>query len=165
MKYLTTVGDQEYNIEIVDEINVVVNGELFQVDFNSIDGQPVFSLLVDGRSYEAYVYPAEEAWQVLLKGRSYTVTVVDEREKRIRATSGAGVGERKEFHLKAPMPGLVISVPVSEGQDISVGEVLIVLESMKMQNELRAPRQGRIARLRVNEGDNVEQNETLLSVV
>ena len=165
MSYITTIGDQEFTVEIVDEKHVIVNGTTYHVDFNSIAGQPVYSLLVDGKSYEAYVYPAEDAWQVLFKGRSFTVMVQDEREKRLRETSGVGVGERKEYHLKAPMPGLVVSVPVSEGQDVEEGDVLIVLELMKMQNELKSPRTGKVARLRISEGANVEQNETMLSVV
>jgi biotin carboxyl carrier protein len=63
------------------------------------------------------------------------------------------------------MPGLVISIPVSEGQQIEQGEVLVILESMKMQNELKSPRDGTVSRLRVEPGDNVEQRETLLSVL
>jgi 3-methylcrotonyl-CoA carboxylase alpha subunit len=63
------------------------------------------------------------------------------------------------------MPGLVVSVPVSEGQPIDKGEVLLVLESMKMQNELRSPRGGTVVRLRVKPGDRVEQKDTMMSVV
>jgi biotin carboxyl carrier protein len=67
--------------------------------------------------------------------------------------------------MKAPMPGMVVSIPVSEGQLIQKGDVLVVLESMKMQNELRSPRNGKVVRVRVKSGDRVEQKETLLSVV
>jgi biotin carboxyl carrier protein len=165
MKYITTIGGKEYTIEILDESHVRVDGELYAVDFVSIAGQPVFSLLVDGQSYEAYVYLVEQAWQVLLRGRAYTAQVEDEREKRLRAASVEGLTERAEFHLKAPMPGMVVSVPVEEGQAVREGEVLVVLESMKMQNELRSPRTGTVVRLRIDIGDSVEQNETMLSVV
>jgi biotin carboxyl carrier protein len=75
------------------------------------------------------------------------------------------VAGQDEFHLKAPMPGLVVAVPVHEGQPVEKGEVLVILESMKMQNELRSPRQGMVARLRVTSGDRVEKKDTLLSVV
>jgi biotin carboxyl carrier protein len=63
------------------------------------------------------------------------------------------------------MPGLVVTVPVSEGQPVEKGDVLVILESMKMQNELRSPRAGKVNRVRVKSGDNVEQRDTLLSVV
>ncbi len=63
------------------------------------------------------------------------------------------------------MPGLVVAIPVSEGQAVNKGDVLVVLESMKMQNELKSPRSGTISRQRVKIGDSVELKQTLLSVV
>jgi propionyl-CoA carboxylase alpha chain len=62
------------------------------------------------------------------------------------------------------MPGLVVAVPVNEGQKVEKGQVLLVLESMKMQNELKAPREGMVGRVRVKPGESVEQKQTLLSV-
>jgi biotin carboxyl carrier protein len=165
MRYITTIGDREFVVEVLDESHVVVDGTTYEVNFDSINNQPVYSLIVDGKSYEAYVYPNEDAWQVLLHGRLFGATVEDEREKRLRAASGGGVAERMEFHLKAPMPGLVIAVPVSEGQEVQKGDVLVLLESMKMQNELRSPRAGVITRLRIKPGDSVELRQTMLSVV
>ena len=165
MKYITVIGSKEYLIEISDDNSVILNGEKLVVDFDSIAGQPVFSLLVDGQSYEAFVYPVDGEWQVLLKGRLHTARVEDERERRLRAVSGEGVGESAEFHLKAPMPGLVIDVPVTDDQFVEEGDVLVILESMKMQNELKSPRSGKVVRLRINPGDSVEQNQTMLSVI
>ena len=165
MRYITTIGDREFLIEILDENHILVDGQALQVDFDPIADQPVYSLLLDGSSYESYVYEGEEGWQVLLHGRSYPAQVIDEREKRLRAASGSSVGERGEFHLKAPMPGMVVSIPVSEGQKVQKGDVLALLESMKMQNELKSPRDGVVSRIRIQTGDRVEQHQTLLSVV
>ena len=164
MKYISTVNGIEYLIEIIDERHIVVNGKKLTVDFNSVSGQPVYSLLVDGKSFEGFVYPGESAWEVLLMGRQFPVTVEDEREKRLRAAAGGSVSDAGEFHLKAPMPGMVVSIPVEEGQEIKQGQVLLLLESMKMQNELKAPRDGTISRIRVKPGESVEQRQTLLSV-
>ncbi|MGD2158020.1 MAG: biotin/lipoyl-binding protein [Anaerolineales bacterium] len=164
MNYITTVNEHEYTIEILDEHNVVIDGKLYQVDFESVSGQPVYSLLLDGKSYEASVYSNDEDWQVLLHGMRYPVRVEDEREKRLRAALGGGPIQSGEFHLKAPMPGLVVAVPVEEGQQITKDDVLLILESMKMQNELKSPRDGVISRVRVKSGDSVEQRQTLLSV-
>ena len=164
MKYITTIGGREYQIEIIDEGHVVVDGVIYEVDFDSISDQPVFSMIVDGKSYEAYMYSSEEGWQVLLHGRLYPALVEDEREKRLRASLGSRVAERDEYHLKAPMPGLVVAIPVREGQEVQKGDVLLILESMKMQNELKSPRQGVVSRLRVKTGDSVEQRQTLLIV-
>jgi biotin carboxyl carrier protein len=164
MKYVTTINGQEYEVEIVDERHVRVGDKLLTVDFESVSGQPVYSLILDGKSFESFVYQGDEDWEVLLRGRQYQVKVEDEREKRLRAAAGGGVAEGGEFHLKAPMPGLVVSVPVEEGQEITKGQVLLILESMKMQNELKAPRDGTVGRIRVKAGESVEQKQTLLSV-
>ncbi len=164
MKYVTTIDGKEFQIEVVDERHVRVNDRLLTVNFESVSGQPVYSLILEGKSFETYVYPGEEDWQVLLRGHLFQVKVEDEREKRLRAAAGGGVAEGGEFKLKAPMPGLVVSVPVSEGEEIKKGQVLVILESMKMQNELKAPRDGKVDRIRVKAGESVEQKQTLLSV-
>lgn len=165
MKYVTMIGDQEYLVDIIDEHHVVVDDVTYEVDFDSVSDQPVYSLIVDGQSYESFVYQSEEGLQVLLQGRLYPASVEDEREKRLRAALGGRVVQRGDYHLKAPMPGLIIAIPVSDGQSVKQGDVLLILESMKMQNELKAPRDGKVLRIRVREGDSVEQRETLLTVV
>lgn len=164
MKYITSIDTQEFEIEIVDENHIRIGDRLLQVDFESVSGQPVFSLLLDGKSYESFVYQGEEDWDVLLRGRQYQVKVEDEREKRLKAAAGGGAVEGGEFHLKAPMPGLVVSVLIEEGQEVKKGQVMLILESMKMQNELKAPRDGTMGRVRVKAGESVEQRQTLLSV-
>jgi len=164
MKYITTIGGREFTVEIIDEHHVSVDGVVYQVDFESVSGQPVYSLLADGESFEGVVYNDEGTWFVLRRGVLYTAEVEDEREKRLRAASGGNVAAGGVFHLKAPMPGLVVSIPVSEGQQVQTGDVLLILESMKMQNELKSPKDGVISRLRVTPGESVEQKQTLLSV-
>jgi biotin carboxyl carrier protein len=154
MKYVTNVEGKQFLVEILDEKHVSVDGKTYEVDFESVSGQPVYSLIVDGRSHEAYIYQGEDNnWQVLLRGRLYPITVEDEREKRLRAAAGGGVAETGEFHLRA------------EGQEIKKGQVILILESMKMQNEIKAPRDGVIGRIRVKAGESVEQKQTLLSVM
>jgi biotin carboxyl carrier protein len=165
MRYITTVEDRQFLIEIIDEKHISVDGKIYEVDFESVSGQPVYSLIVDGKSHEAYVAAGENDWQVLLRGRLFPVIVEDEREKRLRSAAGGGVAETGEFHLRAPMPGLVVAIPVEEGQQIHKGQVLLILESMKMQNELKSPRDGTIGRIRAKAGETVEQKQTLLSVL
>src|SRR3989304_5220274 len=164
MKYITTIDNKEFEIEVVDERHIRIGDRLLQVDFESVSGQPVFSLILDGKSYESYVYQGEEDWDVLLRGRQYQVKVEDEREKRLKAAAGGMAVEGGEFHLKAPMPGLIVAVLMEEGQEVKKGQVMLILESMKMQNELKAPRDGVMGRVRVKAGESVEQRQTLLSV-
>lgn len=165
MKYVTTINGREYTVEILDERHLTVDGAAYEIDFESVSDQPVYSLIVNGQSFDAHVYPDEEIWQVLFQGNNYTAQVEDEREKRLRTALGGAASEQEAFHLKAPMPGMVVSVPVQAGQAVKKGDVLLILESMKMQNELRSPRDGNIERVRVVVGDRVEKKDTLLSVV
>jgi biotin carboxyl carrier protein len=164
MKYVTTIDNKEFEIEVIDERHVRIGDRLLQVDFETVSGQPVFSLILNGKSYESFIYQNDEDWEVLIRGRQYQVKIEDEREKRLKAAAGAGVAEGGEFHLKAPMPGLVVAVLINEGQEVKKGQVMLILESMKMQNELKAPRDGTMGRVRVKAGESVEQKQTLLSV-
>jgi biotin carboxyl carrier protein len=164
MKYITTVNNEEFIIEILDDRRVVINGKEYQIDFHPVSEQPVYSMLVDGKSYEAYVNPADNTWSVLLHGHQYSIQIEDEREKRLRSASSRNLSEGSEYHLKAPMPGLVITVLVKEGQKIKKDELLLILESMKMQNELKSPRDGVVSRIRIQPGESVEQRQILLTI-
>lgn len=164
MKYIAEIDGLEFPVEILDERHVRFGEEIIEVDLSEVSGEPLYSLLINGESYEAYVYPDEEELLVLLLGQFFPVRVVEEREKRLRTSqlTSAGAGE---FVLRAPMPGLIVSVPVAEGQKVEKGQILVILESMKMQNELRAPRSGRVTRLQVRAGESVEQRQILLHLV
>jgi biotin carboxyl carrier protein len=164
MKYVTTIGEESYEVEINGEDELFVDGQRMLIDFRSVAGQSVYSLIVNGKSYEALVQPAEEGLEVLLQGHLFQVSVEDERQRRLRQSSGSTTTLRGEFHFKAPMPGLIVKVRVREGQEIKKGDRLIVLESMKMQNELSSPSDGTVRNLRIKPGDNVDQNQVLLTL-
>lgn len=164
MKYIATLDDQTFEIEINAEDQITVDGERLSIDFRSVSGQPVYSLLVNGQSYEAYVQAADAGLEVLLQGQLHVVEVEDERHRKLRESSGGPALHSGEFNLKSPMPGLIVAVPVVEGQAVVKGQDLVILESMKMQNELKAPRDGTIGRVRVRAGDSVEQNQVLITL-
>jgi acetyl/propionyl-CoA carboxylase alpha subunit len=164
MKYIAEVDDLQFPIEILDEHHVRFGGDILQVDLATVSGEPLYSLIVNGESFEGYVYPDDDGWQVLLQGQFYQVRVEDEREKRLRSALPGSILVGTEFILKAPMPGMVVSVPVTEGQAVEKGQPLLILESMKMQNELRAPFAGKVARLRIQAGESVEQKQALLNL-
>lgn len=160
--YYAEIKDQEYKIEIISDNQVVINGERYSFDFQVLRQLLSYSLLIEGDSYEINVYQDNGIWEVLLRGKHFSVNVEDEREKRMRLAAGQGAVLEGAVTLLAPMPGLVIDIPAKEGQDVKEGDVLIILESMKMQNELRAPRDGKVSRIKVAENDNVERKEPLL---
>ncbi len=164
MKYIAEVDGLEFPVEILDEHHIRFGENVLEVDLAAVSGEPLYSLLVNGESYEGYVYPDEAGWQVLLFGQFYQVHVEDEREKRLKTATQGTARSGGEYNLKAPMPGLVVSVQVNEGQVVEKGQILVILESMKMQNELRAPSAGTVTRLRIKAGESVEQKQTLLSL-
>lgn len=164
MKYLTTIDDKTYTIEINDDSRVTVDGRTYDVDLVALAAQPLYSLILDNRSFEAFVENDGEEWRVLVRGNLYEAKVVDERAVRLAKSAGGTVAMTGDFHLKAPMPGLAVAVPVVEGQAVKKGDILVILESMKMQNELKSPRDGVVLRLRVKGGDSVEQNQVMVIV-
>jgi len=162
MKYITTVDGVEFEVEILNGDKVSVNGTVYAIDFEEVSGQMIFSLIVDGRSYEINVSEIENQWQILIQGTLYTADVIDEREKRLLEASGELAMSSNEFVLQAPMPGLIVKLPVKVGDQVESGDVLLILESMKMQNELRAPRDGTVTQINVKEGDNVEKRDSMV---
>ncbi|MDP6226049.1 MAG: biotin/lipoyl-containing protein [Anaerolineales bacterium] len=165
MKYITVVDEREFEIEINDDLHMTIDGVRHELDFQAVGNRPLYSLLIGGHSYEAYVEAGEDGWQVLHRGNLYQVQVEDERAQRLAQLGGGGPAVAGgEYHLKAPMPGLVVTVPVEEEQVIAQGELLVILESMKMQNELKAPRDGLVTRVRVQPGDSIEQNQVLMVI-
>lgn len=164
MKYYTTIDDKTFEIEINQLGELCIDGECEAVDFQSIGGSSIYSLLLGNVSYEALVEARDDHYEVLVQGTLYRVDVQDERMRRLAQAARGFAPPSGEIAIKAPMPGLIVDVPVQEGQAIEEGSVLVVLESMKMENELKAPRGGIVSQVRVQSGQSVEQHETLVAI-
>ena len=165
MKYITAVNDDHFEIEINDEVHVTVDGVQHQIDFQAVGNRPLYSLLIGGNSYEAYVEAVDDGWQVLHRGNLYHVQVEDERAQRLATLGGIRSSiTRGEYQLKAPMPGMVVEIPVEVGQTVSQGDLLVILESMKMQNELKSPCDGIVTHVRAALGDSIEHNQVLVLI-
>lgn len=164
MKYFATVNDQQYTIEIDQEDRILVNGEPYHIDFQQLVQGGTLSLLINNRSLEAIVNEQEDAWEVLIHGELYTVQVQDERTYRLAQARGSVLPETGTVAIKAPMPGVILDVLVASGDQVQKGEKVVILESMKMENELRAGRDGVVKRIHVEKGTNVEKNQELLVI-
>jgi len=164
MKYMTKVGDQTFTIEINRDDEIVVDGKSYAVNFVKIGGGNLHSLLIDNESYEALIEERDGLWQVLLHGDLYAIDVADERAQRMAGRTMQLVPDTGELAIKAPMPGLVVSIPVKAGQEVREGDPVVILESMKMENELKTPRAGVIERIAVKPGDSVEQHQVLVVI-
>jgi len=166
MKYLARVNDRAFQVTVEDDGRVVVGDRAFSVDLTSIDEGALFSLLIDHESYELVVDEGQDGYRLLLWGETYEVVVESAQSQQVemrRSLPTVPAGE--ECVVRAPMPGLVVQVPVSAGQEVSVGQVLVVLESMKMENELLAPRQGVVKAIHVAAGDTPRLDEPLVTLM
>lgn len=164
MKYTATVDDKVYEIEVGANNTVLINGEPHSVDFRGIDGMSLYSLLIDNSSWEALVERNGDQYRVLIGGELHVVQVQDERTRKLAKVEAKSIAAPGEVALKAPMPGLVRGVMVNVGDSVTAKQGVVILEAMKMENELRAPRAGTIKEMRVKPGDKVEQGQVLLVI-
>jgi biotin carboxyl carrier protein len=137
----------------------------------SLDGQPVnadaveiapntLSLLLEGQSYEVHITPSPDGMLKLQTGlQEFTAEVVDPRAWRGRGHGALEAEGRQQ--VVAPMPGKVVRVLVEAGDKVEAGQGLLVVEAMKMQNEIRSPKGGTVERLHVKEGQPVNAGEVL----
>ncbi|MDX1616602.1 MAG: biotin/lipoyl-containing protein [Candidatus Promineifilaceae bacterium] len=161
MKYMSTVNGREYVIQIDEAGQITVDGEAYAVDFEVLSEGGILSLLINNHSLEAIVEERDDHWEVLIHGELYSVSVQDERAYRLAKARGATTLVTGEVSIKSPMPGTIISVVVEPGQEVSKGDKIVILESMKMENELRAPRDGVVKAINVKAGANVEKDQIL----
>ncbi len=138
-----------------------IDGEPRAVDI--VEAAPGrYSILLEGRSFEVHAEPAGGGYRIHTQGHDVTVEVDDPR----RWAGAGGRGEAADGHAEiiAPMPGKVVRVLVEEDQEVAEGEGLIVIEAMKMQNEIRSPKPGVVEQIHVRAGDTVELGMSLMVV-
>jgi len=164
MKYQATVNERTFEIEINEDGQILVDNEPRSIDFCELREGELYSLLVDHLSYEAVVEERDDLYHVLMAGDLYEVKVTDERSRRLASAFMALGDISGEVAIRAPMPGLIVRVPVEEGQAVAKGDTVVILESMKMENELKAPRDGTIHRVSIKAGESVEQNKLLVTI-
>ncbi len=164
MKYAVTVGDQIRTVEIDQNDRVIVDGRSHQVDLKCIDSDSLFSLLLDNQSFEIFVERHGRDYQVMLNGEMHVVHVEDERLARLSRIGGRADKPMSKVVIKAPMPGLVVAVSAEAGRPVKAGQGLVILEAMKMENEIRAPRDGVVKSVRVSAGQVVEKDQVLVVI-
>lgn len=171
------VGDESYRVELRPDDSAAnrtetasakakyarrwqirLNGREIIVDCVEVsDG--VLSLVVNGQSFEVRLDPPGEILQVHLRGAVYACSVRDPRS--LRSRQRAGQSETGEQKLTASMPGKVVRLLTKPGDTVAAGQGVVVIEAMKMQNEVRAPKDGIVKTLLVREGANVNAGEVL----
>jgi biotin carboxyl carrier protein len=161
VKYYSRVGQTEYEIEIRDN-QVFVDGEPIEVDLRQSGGPELYSILYNGRSYELLIEAERFTYGVTLRGERFDVQVEDERTRRLNMGRKMISIPEGEMAITAPIPGLIVKILVEPGDAIADEQPLVILEAMKMENEIRAVRSGVIKSVAVQPGERVEQNAVLL---
>jgi biotin carboxyl carrier protein len=139
--------------------HISLDGE--PVDIDAVEIAPnIFSILLNGKSHEVRITPTPTGALTLQTGhREFTAEVLDPRAWRGRRHGALEAQGRQQ--ILAPMPGKIVRVLVQAGEKVQVGQGLIVVEAMKMQNEIRSPKSGTVERLLVKEGQPVNAGEVL----
>lgn len=159
--YRAHVGERTFDVAFQDG-RLAVNGEAVTYRFGRIAGGYV-SLLIEGQSVPATVERLGDGrLRVTMAGRPVEVRVQNEKDLLLERFGFEQAGAGTEREVRAPMPGLVLSVLVEPGHTVEAGDGLLVLEAMKMENELRAKAGGVVQAVHVQPGEAVGKNALLL---
>ncbi len=166
MKYIAQIENKRRDVEVELEdglYSVKLDGKKYEVDAKKMPRSSVYSMLIAGKSYEADVRADGDVVSVSIQGEMYKISLREELWARI--ASAAAIGPKSGAHeLRAPMPGLVVEVRVKAGQKVDKGQPLVVVEAMKMQNEVCAPEAGTVKTVCVKEQDIVTPPGVLVIV-
>ena len=165
MHYVAIVNGEERQVEIVEvgpeRYRFTLDGRTIDVDARAINDNTM-SIVLDDHAYNIESERVADGSQnLLLRGEVVSVDVLDLRKSRLRKVQEGAAGDGGPAPITSPMPGKVVAVLVKDGQEVAEGQGLIVVEAMKMENELRAPRAGVVRDLKAKEGAAVEGGAAL----
>ena len=161
------VDDGPAGLQIIPLADDGTPGAPQAADFSLVQAPGVYSLLLDGQSYEVYIEPdpaQPHTWLVTLGRWRFAVQVQTERERRLAKVTAQKPTHSGATTIKAPMPGLVRHVAVAPGDEVQEGQRLLILEAMKMENDIHTPRAGRVQSVQVKPGDTVDSGRVLVVV-
>jgi len=164
MLYHVSLAGRTFQIELNDGHACIDGDAAGDTELLAVPGTPVHHLLVGGRSHTLVARPGSSrgVWDLHLDGTRYLVEVVDERTRLIRSLTHGQAAQPGPGPVRAPMPGLIVRIEVEPGQRVSSGQGVVIMEAMKMENELRAEGEGVVARVLVAAGQPVEKGAVLI---
>ena len=165
MKYFVRIGPHTHEVD-VEGSRVLLDGVALEAHLVAVPGTALYHLLLGGESWTVAAERLEGVgrWALGVVGERVEVEVVDERTRQIQSLTGQRPAAERGGTIKAPMPGLVVRIEVAAGQRVEAGAGLLVVEAMKMENELRAPRAGVVAEVHVEVGQAVEKGAPLVTL-
>jgi len=165
VKYSVKIGTHEHEVELVErlgQLRVEVDGAAFDVSYEEVDEDGQVVVLHDGKSFAMSVEGSGREVGVTLAGHHYACQIEDERERAQHSVEGGGAAGGGL--IKSVMPGVVVEVLVEVGQVVEAGDAMLILEAMKMQNEISAPWSGTIERIAVEASQTVAKGAPLIEI-
>ena len=165
--YEIELKDRTVQAEILeqkeDTVKVSVNGKIYDLDIRKVE-PGTYSLLHQGRSFEMQITEGKKRneYHVQLDGRGWGVQIID-AEVRFQRNRHKGKMENGMHEISSPMPGKVVKVLISEGEEVKEGQTLIIISAMKMESEYHAPRDAKVKEVLISEGDTIEGNQPLIT--
>lgn len=165
MKYVVRVNGEDHEVELDGE-TIVEDGRAAEAHATALEGTPIRLVTIGDAVHRVVVRRGAGRGQytLWLGGHRFDVEALDERARAIRELAGASTAAAGPAPLRAPMPGLIVRVNVQPGDTVQAGQGLVVMEAMKMENELRAQSAGVVARVHVAPGTAVEKGALLLDL-
>ncbi len=163
MKYTVSIGPHAVEVEIGQD-SVKLDGQEVAARLETVGVGPLRHLTMEGSVTPMAVEQGDDGWTVQVAGRAWPVEVLDERARQLREMARSDGAAGGGGLVKAPMPGLVLRWEVEEGQPVGRGTGLVVLEAMKMENEIRAVGSGVVRRILVAAGTVVEKGTPLVEI-
>ena len=120
-------------------------------------------VIVDGQEFEVEVEVENGKWLVTVEGRTFEIEIPDSGPV-VKKRRTAGGKKKKSGTVSANIPGKIVTIEVSEGQEVTEGQVILILEAMKMQNEIQAPVSGKVVSVNCEEGQSIEANVPLVVI-
>jgi pyruvate carboxylase subunit B len=159
------VNGQRVTVELGAN-GIEVDGVPVSAHLEEIDGTPIYLLTIGGTLHRLAVQRGEGRgrFSIWSDGHRFEVEALDERRRAIQEMAGGAAANLGPLPLVAPMPGLVVRVNVKPGDEVQAGQALVVMEAMKMENELRSPSSGRVEAIRAQPGSAVEKGAVLVEL-
>ena len=165
MKYIVQVGESRVELTLAGD-EVAVDGERLRAHLTEVEGTPLRQVVIGDDVHRVVVRRdgGRGRYTLWIDGYRYEVEALDERTRAIRDMSTATAVASGPTPLVAPMPGLIVRVNVEPGDTVDAGQGLVVMEAMKMENELRATAAGTVTAVRVAPGTAVEKGALLVEL-
>jgi pyruvate carboxylase subunit B len=165
MKYFVTIGGKGHEVNI-DGDAVTLDGTTMRAHIEDLQGTPITIVTIGNEVHRVVARRGDEKGRYTLSvgGHRVAAEALDDRSHTIRKLTGASAKTAGPAHLRAPMPGLIVRINVAEGDVVRAGQGLVVMEAMKMENELRANSAGKVKRIAVKAGGAVEKGALLLEM-